>query len=64
MQYEASLIENIDLHRKCLDRGAYVQVQKQAGLHGGRLCPVDRGLDVGKDGGVGDELGKVATVRP
>tara|TARA_B110000046_G_scaffold176480_1_gene202206 strand:+ start:314 stop:484 length:171 start_codon:yes stop_codon:yes gene_type:complete len=25
------------------------------------VCPVDRGLDVGKDGGVGDEIGKVAS---
>ena len=44
-----------------VEASAYVHVEKHAGLNCGRLGPVDGGLDVGHDSGIGHKLGEVAS---
>ena len=38
-----------------------MHVEKNAGLNCGRVGPVDGGLDVGHDSGIGHKLGEVAS---
>ena len=44
-----------------VEAAAYVHVEKHAVLNCGRLGPVDGGLDVGHDSGIGHKLGEVAS---
>ena len=44
-----------------VEAAAYVHVEKNAGLNCGRVGPVDGGLDVGHDSGIGHKLGEVAS---
>ena len=44
-----------------VEGATYVQVEKHAGVNCGRLGPLDGGLYVGQDSGIGHKPGKVAS---